>query len=175
MLGVCAKDPTYCCTSSNQFSFSARLNHFLIEVLWRLVPALSLEQDGMVSRWVKHLETDRGRFSNKRLREILRERERDKCSKSSILVTILWSIWDEIGVRPEMRHRWWAFTTVVITAAVKSNMRSSYTLGENGRETAEFGAGSDPPKTQLGGNLFSAKIFLTPFLFLWNRGLEQET
>ena len=74
MLGVCAKDPTYCCTSSNQFSFSARLNHFLIEVLWRLVPALSLEQDGMVSRWVKHLETDRGRFSNKRLREILRER-----------------------------------------------------------------------------------------------------
>ena len=55
---------------------------------------------------------------------------------------------------------------VVIAAAVKSNMRSSYTLGENGRETAEFGAGSDPPKTQLGGNLFSAKIFLTPFLFL---------
>ena len=75
MLGICAKDPTYCCTSSNQFSFSARLNHFLIEVLWSLVPALSLEQDGMVSRWVKHLETDRGRFSNKRLREILRERE----------------------------------------------------------------------------------------------------
>ena len=74
-----------------------------------------------------------------------------------------------------MRHRWWAFTTVVIAAAVKSNMSSSYTLGENGRETAEFGAGSDPPKTQLGGNLFSAKIFLTPFLFLSNRGLEQET
>ena len=171
MPGISAKDSTYCCTSSNQFSFSARLNHFLIEVLWRLVPALSLEQDGMVSRWVKHLETD----PNKRLREILRERERDKCSKSSILVTILGSIWDEFGVRPEMRHRWWAFTTVLIAAAVKSNMRSSYTLGENGRETAEFGAGSDPPKTQLGGNLFSAKIFLTPFLFLWNRGLEQET
>ena len=74
MLEIGAKVPTYCCTSSNQFSFSARLNHFLIEVLWRLVPALSLEQDGMVSRWVKHLETDRGRFSNKRLREILRER-----------------------------------------------------------------------------------------------------
>ena len=90
-------------------------------------------------------------------------------------MTILGSIWDEFGVRPEMRHRWWAFTAVVITAAVKSNMRSSYTLGENGRETAEFGAGSDPPKTQLGGNLFSAKIFLTPFLFLSNRGLEQET
>ena len=67
----CKKDPTYCCKSSNQFSLSARLNHFLIEVLWRLVPALSLEQDGMVSRWVKHLETD----PNKRLREILRERE----------------------------------------------------------------------------------------------------
>ena len=117
--------------------------------------------------WDRH----RGKFLNKRLREILRERERDKCSKSSIPVTILWSIWDELGVRPEMRHRWWAFTTVVISAAVKSNMRSSYTLGENGRETAEFGAGSDPPKTQLGGNLFSAKIFLTPFLFLWNWGL----
>ena len=69
----CKKDPTYCCKSSNQFSLSARLNHFLIEVLWRLVPALSLEQDGMVSRWVKHLETD----PNKRLREILREGERE--------------------------------------------------------------------------------------------------
>ena len=41
-------------------------------------------------------------------------------------------------------------------AAVKS--KASSNSGENERETAEFGA-SDPPKTQLGRNLFSTKYF----------------
>ena len=54
---------------------------------------------------------------------------------------------------------------------MKSN--ASQNSGENERETAEFGA-SDPPKTQLGRNLFSTKYSRHNFSLSLNRGVAQE-